>query len=108
MSRTCPQCGSSKLRGASLHAHDGVRRMLLYTPLRCRDCRHHFWVFNPLKPLLLLAAVTALVGATAWFALDQPGPATRPPIPPCLMRAPRKAMPKRSCRWACATPRAMA
>jgi TPR repeat protein len=81
MSRTCPQCGSSKIRSTSLHAHDGVRRMLLYTPLRCRDCRHHFWVFNPLKPLLLLAAVIALVGTTAWFALDQPGPATLPPDP---------------------------
>jgi len=69
MSRTCPQCGSGNIRSASLHAHDGARRMLLYTPQRCRDCRHHFWVLNPLKPLLLLAAVTALVGLTAWFAL---------------------------------------
>lgn len=53
--------------------------MLLYTPLRCRDCRHHFWVLNPLKPLLLLAAIAVLVGLTAWFALDQPGSASRPP-----------------------------
>jgi hypothetical protein len=45
--------------------------MLLHTPLRCRDCRHRFWVFNPLKPLLLLVAVGALVGVTAWLALDQ-------------------------------------
>jgi TPR repeat protein len=55
--------------------------MLLYTSLRCRDCRHHFWVLNPLKPLLLLAIVSGLVGLTAWFALDQPGPATAPPDP---------------------------
>ena len=83
--------------------------MLLYTPLRCRDCRHRFWVFNPLKPLLLLAAVSALVGVTAWFALDQHA-ARRcaAPDPPCRMPAPRKATPKRSCSWACATPRAMA
>jgi len=81
MSRTCPQCGSGNIRSASLHAHDGARRMLLYTPQRCRDCRHHFGVLNPLKPLLLLAAVTALVGLTAWFALDQPEPATPPPDP---------------------------
>jgi TPR repeat protein len=45
--------------------------MLLHTPLRCRECRHRFWVFNPLKPILLFAAVAALVGATAWFAIDQ-------------------------------------
>jgi hypothetical protein len=71
MSRVCPQCGGHKIRSGSLHAHDGVRHLLLHTPLRCRDCRHRFWVFNPLKPLLLLAGVGALVGVTAWFALDQ-------------------------------------
>lgn len=72
MSRTCPLCGSHKIRSASLHAHDGIRHMLLHTPLRCRECRHRFWVFSPLKPLLLLASVGALVGLTAWFALDEP------------------------------------
>lgn len=46
--------------------------MLLDTPLRCRDCRHHFWTFNPIKPVLLLIAAGALVGVTAWLALEQP------------------------------------
>jgi hypothetical protein len=41
------------------------------TPLRCRDCRHHFWVFNPVKPILLVFAVGILVGVTAWFTLEQ-------------------------------------
>ncbi len=45
--------------------------MLLDTPLRCRDCRHHFWTFNPIKPVLLLLAVGALVGVTAWLTLEQ-------------------------------------
>jgi TPR repeat protein len=45
--------------------------MLLHSALRCRECRHRFWVFNPLKPLLLLIVVGALVGLTAWFALGQ-------------------------------------
>jgi TPR repeat protein len=45
--------------------------MLLDTPYRCRECRHRFWVLNPLKPLLLLAAVGALIALTAWFALEQ-------------------------------------
>lgn len=71
MSRVCPQCGSHKIRSGTLHAHNGVRRLLLYTPLRCRECRHRFWAFNPFKPLLLLTGVVALVGLTAWFALDQ-------------------------------------
>lgn len=72
MSRVCPQCGSDKIRSSTLHGHDGVRHLLLHTALRCRDCRHRFWAFNPLKPLLLLAVVGALVGLTAWLALDQP------------------------------------
>jgi hypothetical protein len=71
MSLVCPQCGSDKIRSGTLHAHDGVRHLLLHTPLRCRDCHHRFWVFNPFKPLLLLTAVGVLVGVTAWFALDQ-------------------------------------
>ena len=70
MPRVCPQCGSVKIRSGSLHTHDGIRHLLLYTPLRCRDCRHRFWTFNPLKPVLLLATVGALVGVTAWFALE--------------------------------------
>lgn len=45
--------------------------MLLHTALRCRKCRHHFWVLNPFKPLLLLTAVGMLVGVTAWLTLDQ-------------------------------------
>ncbi|HQS98907.1 MAG: hypothetical protein B7Y26_02200 [Hydrogenophilales bacterium 16-64-46] len=68
MARTCPQCGSPKLRSARLHAHDGLRRMLLFTPLRCRDCHHRFWMFNPVKPLLLLLLGGALIGATVWLA----------------------------------------
>ncbi|WP_018076832.1 tetratricopeptide repeat protein [Thiobacillus denitrificans] len=71
MTRVCPKCGSDQIRSAALHAHDGVRRMLLYAPLRCRECRHRFWVFSPLKPLLLLAGVGALIGVTTWFALNQ-------------------------------------
>jgi uncharacterized protein len=79
MSHVCPRCGSDDIRSGSLHSHDGVRHILLNTPLRCRTCRHRFWVFNPLKPLLLLSVVGALVGLTAWLAFDQPS--LRPPAP---------------------------
>lgn len=68
MARACPQCGSEKLRGAKLHAYDGIRRILLYTPLRCRDCHHRFWTFNPVKPALILLAGAGVVAATAWIA----------------------------------------
>ena len=68
MSRTCPQCGSDKIRSGTLHAHDGVRKLLFYKPLRCRACHHRFWALNPLKPALLLVGVVALIGATAWLS----------------------------------------
>jgi hypothetical protein len=71
MSLVCPQCGSDKIRSGTLHAHNGVRRILLQTPLRCRSCNHRFWVFNPIKPLLLLTSVAVLIGFTAWLASDR-------------------------------------
>ena len=74
MPPACPHCGSDKFRSGSLHTHDSLRHLLLYRPLRCRQCRHRLWVFSPLKPLLLLTAVGALVGATAWLALGQHAP----------------------------------
>jgi TPR repeat protein len=71
MSLVCPQCGSDKIRSGTLHAHNGIRRILLQTPLRCRSCNHRFWVFNPIKPLLLLTSVAVLIGFTAWLARDR-------------------------------------
>jgi len=71
MSLVCPHCGSDQVRSASLHTHDGIRHMLFSTPLRCRECRHRFWVANPFKPLFLLLIFGALVGVTAWMVLDQ-------------------------------------
>lgn len=51
----------------------------MYRPLRCRSCRHRFWLFTPLKPVLLLSVAAGLVGATAWLARGersvQPAPA---------------------------------
>jgi TPR repeat protein len=81
MSHICPHCGSKQIRTARLHAYDGVRHILMDTPFRCRDCRHHFWVFNPVKPILLILAVGTLVGVTAWFTLEHS------PIPPRSVHA---------------------
>lgn len=91
MARVCPRCGSKESRGASLHAHDGLRRMLLYTPLRCRDCRHRFWVLNPFKPILLVSTVAALVGVTAWFALGVHGSSATVSTPPSALPHARAA-----------------
>jgi TPR repeat protein len=41
--------------------------MMLFTPQRCRDCHHRSWVFNPIKPLLLLLLGGTLVAVTAWL-----------------------------------------
>jgi hypothetical protein len=68
MAQVCPHCGDQNVRAASIHAHDGVRHLLLDTPMRCRECRHRFWVFTPLKPLLLLVALGALIGVTVLLA----------------------------------------
>ncbi len=70
MAPVCPHCGSTRVRGASLHAYDGIRHMLLSTPLRCRECHHRFFVFSPFKPLLMLAAVAVVIGVTAWLAIE--------------------------------------
>ena len=72
MSLVCPHCGSDQVRSASLHAHDGLRHMLFSTAMRCRDCRHRYWIANPVKPILMLVGVGVLVGVTAWITLDQP------------------------------------
>jgi len=72
MSLACPRCGSDQVRSASLHAHDGLRHVLFSTALRCRECKHRFWIASPLKPVGLLLIVGALVGATAWFTVDPP------------------------------------
>jgi TPR repeat protein len=90
MPRVCPHCGSRKIRSASLHAHDGIRHLVFDSPLRCRECRQRFWVLNPFKPLLLLAAVGALIAATRWIVLDPSAeavPAKRAPLPPAHAQA---------------------
>ena len=55
--------------------------MLFSKARRCRKCRHRFLVPNPLKPILLLTVVAALVGGTAWLALEQhPAPQPTPTV----------------------------
>ncbi|HEY9099793.1 MAG TPA: tetratricopeptide repeat protein [Thiobacillus sp.] len=53
--------------------------------MRCRECRHRFWIANPLKPIFLLIVVGILVGVTAWLTLD---PRPNMPVSQALERLP--------------------
>lgn len=68
MSKTCPQCGHGSARTSTLHASDGLFRVLLYTPYRCRACRFRFWHINPVKPLLLLGILSLALFIGWWIA----------------------------------------
>ena len=72
MYRGCPACGSAKLRGSSAHAEDGVVQRLLYTPLRCRECRERFWVYSPIKIGFMVVLV---LGLAFWLVRTQLNPA---------------------------------
>jgi len=77
VAHACPHCLEQANRTPGVrrcHGHDGVRTFLLHTPPSRRDCRHHFWKFSPIKPMLLLAsAVGALVGITPGLRLNNHG-----------------------------------
>jgi len=70
--RPCPHCGSDQTRIARFKSGDGLRQRLLFTPHRCQACRHRFWVFNPLKPILLAGVAVGLSGVAAWVVHEQP------------------------------------
>lgn len=65
----CPACGSTRTRSARTYANDSLRHRLFHSVRRCRDCRHRYWLFNPVKPLLAGLAMLALVGPMVWLAL---------------------------------------
>lgn len=69
--RNCPACGSANLRGSSAHAGDKLSQRLVYTPLRCRECRERFWVYSPIKIIFLAVLV---LGIAFWLLRDQLNP----------------------------------
>lgn len=68
MPKNCPQCGHGSARTSTLHASDGLSRILLYTPYRCRACRFRFWQINLLKPILLLGLLGLALFIGWWIA----------------------------------------
>jgi uncharacterized protein len=62
----CPACQSEDVRPAKPHGGDGIRHRLFFTPYRCRDCKHRFWVKSPFRQL---AAGGAVLIAATLFAL---------------------------------------
>ena len=68
----CPQCGHASPRTSTLHASDGLLRVLFYTPYRCRACRSRFWQVNPLKPFLLMVLLGVALFLGWWIPNQEP------------------------------------
>lgn len=67
MQRKCPACGRLNARRSSVRAYELTPRHIFFSPYRCRDCRHRFWVVS--RNMYYLAAIVggALVtGAVTW------------------------------------------
>ncbi len=72
MYKSCPACGSARLRGSSIRTGDTLVQRLICTPLRCRECRSRFWIYSPVKIVLL---GVLLLGMTFWLVRGQLHPA---------------------------------
>jgi DNA-directed RNA polymerase subunit RPC12/RpoP len=53
MYKRCPECGSDRLRGSSIRTGDTLVQRVIFTPLRCRECRSRFWIYSPFKTVFL-------------------------------------------------------
>jgi TPR repeat protein len=71
MPKNCPQCGHAAPRKSTLHASDGVLRVLFYNAYRCRACHFRFWGGNPQKPVLLIGVVGLALFVGWWIPKDQ-------------------------------------
>jgi TPR repeat protein len=77
MAKTCPSCKSINIRRSVVRTSESVRRRLLLSPYRCRDCRTRFWVIG--KKAYYLAG---LVGSVMVVAVIVWNVAARPALPP--------------------------
>jgi uncharacterized protein len=74
----CPACQSDQVRPAKPHGGDSLKLRLLYTPYRCRDCRHRFWVKSPVRGILVAGVAILAVTLVAIAALRDPVPVRKP------------------------------
>jgi len=76
MRRRCPRCGSFKTRRSALRTFEP--RHLFYSPYRCHDCEHRFWVVSRNTYYVVgivgvaLAAVAATWGLQVLLATPEP------------------------------------
>jgi uncharacterized protein len=63
LSHACPRCGHNKSWGSALRPTDGLLRILLYKPHRCRACMSRFWTLHSTFRLnMFIASGILLVG----------------------------------------------
>lgn len=68
MPRVCPHCGDARSRKSSIYLRDGLVKALFYTPYRCRECHHRFWLVNPLKPVVVMLVAGLSAAAVGWLS----------------------------------------
>ena len=67
MQHKCPNCGRLKTRRSSFRAYELTPRHIFYSPYRCRDCHHRFWVISRnVYYLAGIVGVALIAGALSW------------------------------------------
>ena len=77
--RACPRCGNGKTRRSLTKTSDGLLNSLFRKSYRCQACRYRFWVMNPLRLVLIVGIILALVPVfgVVWMVFNkQPAVAT--------------------------------
>ena len=76
MQRKCPGCGNFNTRRSSVRAYELTARHIFFSPYRCRDCQHRFWVISRhVYYLAGIIGVALVTGAITWnlrMLLDSP------------------------------------
>ena len=71
MPKNCPQCGRTAPRKSTLHASDGVVRVLFYYAYRCRACHFRFWERSLFKPVWLIGILGLAIFAGWWIPKEE-------------------------------------
>lgn len=65
MRRRCPRCSGFKTRRSSVRTYE--QRHLFFSPYRCLDCEHRFWVVSRNTYYLIgIVGVAFAAGASTW------------------------------------------